>query len=202
MEATDTYKTLESTAEGLFKDKGSKFIAFAYPISTEDEAKKLVQAIKKEHFSARHHCYAYRLGANGESYRSNDDGEPSGTAGKPILGQLLSHELTNTLVVVVRYFGGTLLGTSGLINAYKNATSDAIQKASIVTKIVELTFRLEFEYPIQNSVMKIIKDEDLMITQSQFSTNCIIDVAIRKNKCDRVAKKLDSIEGVKVSEIS
>lgn len=202
MEATDTYKTLESTAEGLFKDKGSKFIAYAYPISAEEEVKKLVQAIKKEHFSARHHCYAYRLGAKGENYRSNDDGEPSGTAGKPILGQLLSHEITNTLIVVVRYFGGTLLGTSGLINAYKSAAANAIQNANIITKIVEIPFRLEFEYPIQNSVMKIIKDEDLTITYTDYNTNCIVDVAIRKNKCEKVAQKLASIEGVRVSEIS
>ena len=133
----DTYKTIEKPSEGLFKDKGSKFISFAFPVDNEEEIKEIVQSIKKEHHSARHHCYAWRLGADQLLFRANDDGEPSSTAGKPILGQIQSFDLTNILIVVVRYFGGTLLGVSGLINAYRNAALDAINQAEIVEKLVE-----------------------------------------------------------------
>ncbi|HPS14142.1 MAG TPA: YigZ family protein, partial [Prolixibacteraceae bacterium] len=168
----DTYKTIEAPSEGLFKDKGSKFISYAFPVASEDQVKEIVLQIRKEHFNARHHCYAYRLGYTGEKYRANDDGEPSGTAGRPIHGQLLSNDLTNVLIVVVRYFGGTLLGVSGLINAYKTAATEAIKNARIVTKIIELEYELVFDYMVQNSVMRIIKDEQLDVRFSSYELFC------------------------------
>jgi uncharacterized YigZ family protein len=196
----DTYTTIEGSAEGLFKDKGSKFIAYIYPISSEDEVKDLLQVIKKEHFSARHHCYAYRLGNFGNIYRTNDDGEPSGTAGKPIYGQLLSNDLTNVLIVVVRYFGGTLLGVSGLINAYKNAAADAIQNAVPITRIIEDQFLITFDYPLQNRVMKMIKDEQLDIVNSVFELDCRLTLNVRLNKSDMMMKKFQSIYGLTIEK--
>jgi len=197
----DTYQTVEGSAEGLFKDRGSKFIAFIFHVEKEEEIKETIQHIKKEHFSARHHCYAYRLGYYGEKYRANDDGEPSGTAGKPIHGQLLSHNLTKTLIVVVRYFGGTLLGVSGLINAYKNAAADAIMNASIVTRIIENNYRLKFDYPLQNAVMKIIKDEQLEIVSASYELDCTLEIKVRINKTDTVTEKLATIIGLTVEPL-
>src|SRR5574344_1668691 len=197
----DTYKTIALPSEGIFKDKGSKFISYAFPVSDEESVKEIVQRIKKEHYSARHHCYAYRLGFSGENYRVNDDGEPSGTAGKPIYGQLLSKDLTNILVVVVRYFGGTLLGVSGLINAYKSATVDVIANSEIVTKIILKRFRLQFDYMTQNSVMKIIKDEQLEIVKSEYQMYCILEVLVRLQKEENILEKMRKIEGLKIDEI-
>lgn len=196
----DTYKTIALPSEGIFKDKGSKFISYAFPVSDEESVKEIVQRIKKEHYSARHHCYAYRLGFSGENYRVNDDGEPSGTAGKPIYGQLLSKDLTNILVVVVRYFGGTLLGVSGLINAYKSATIDVIANSEIVTKIILKRFRLQFDYMTQNSVMKIIKDEQLEIVKSEYQMYCILEVLVRLQKEENILEKMRKIEGLKIDE--
>jgi uncharacterized YigZ family protein len=198
----DTYKTIAEKSEGIFKDKGSKFIAFIYPVSSEEQIKEIVQAIKKEHFSARHHCYAYRLGNFGEKHRSNDDGEPSGTAGKPIFGQLLSNGLTNVLIVVVRYFGGTLLGVSGLIQAYKSAATDAIMNATIVTTIIENKILLRFGYPLQNTVMKVIKDEQLTIENSEFGMDCKLYLAVRKSKTELIVSKLQTINGLKITELN
>jgi uncharacterized YigZ family protein len=200
MELADTYLTVEKNAEGLFKDKGSKFLSYLYFITDEEQVKAIIAQLKKEHHSARHHCYAYRIGFRGEKYRMNDDGEPSGTAGKPIYGQLLSHNLTNILVVVVRYFGGTLLGVSGLINAYKNATIDVIQHAEIAERIIELPILLTFDYQVQNQVMKIIKDEMLEIVSSDYGILINLKINVRLNKFDNVAAKLKKIEGVKVEE--
>lgn len=201
MENNDTYRTIESASTATFKDKGSKFIAYAYPILSETEVKELVQALKKEHFSARHHCYAWRLGAKGERYRANDDGEPSGTAGRPILGQLQSLEVTNMLIVVVRYFGGTLLGVSGLINAYKTSANLVLSEATIVERIVEKQFDLRFEYPLQNAVMKVIKDEQLEIVSSQYTLDCELRISVRLNKIEGAVSKLNKIDGVTVEEI-
>jgi uncharacterized YigZ family protein len=201
MEITDTYKTIENFSKGLYKDKGSKFISYAFNVTNEDQVKENIQKIKKEHFSARHHCYAYRLGDAGEKYKVNDDGEPSGTAGRPIYGLLLSHELTNVLIVVVRYFGGTLLGVSGLINAYKSATINAIENAQIVTKIIEGKYELEFNYPIQNNVMRIIKDEQLVICFSGLEMNCKLLVLVRLNKIEEVMGKFKLIDGLKIEKI-
>ena len=194
----DTYLSIKEKTEGLFKDKGSKFIAYAYPIKNEKEIKEIIQDLKKEHYSARHHCYAYRLGPTGDQYRANDDGEPSGTAGRPILGQLLSNELTNVLIVVVRYFGGTLLGVSGLINAYKNATADVISKSTIIEHIVEHNYILTFDYPLQSSVMRIIKEDELEIVNAKYEMNCELIVAIRLNKEEGVLNKFQKIDQLKV----
>jgi uncharacterized YigZ family protein len=200
MQIKDTFNTIESNTEGFFKDKGSKFIAYAFPISSENEVKEHLHRIKKEHHSARHHCYAYRLGNEGDIYRANDDGEPSGTAGRPILGQLLSYELTNMLVVVVRYFGGTLLGVSGLINAYKKATIDLIENSKVIEKIIEHNYQLEFEYHLQNPIMRIIKDENIVIRKSKYEMNCQLEIAIRLNKKEELVSKLSKINGLKIKE--
>jgi len=201
VEIIDTYKTIEEGSEGLFKDRGSKFLSHIYKVTNEDQVKEIIDRIKKEHFSARHHCYAYRLGFTGERYRVNDDGEPSGTAGRPIYGQLLSHDLTNVLIIVVRYFGGTLLGVSGLINAYKSAATNAIESAQIVTKIIEVKFELIFGYSIQKNIMKIIKDEQLFVSFSAFEMNCKLHVLIRLKKVEDVLQKLKQVDGLKIEKI-
>ncbi len=197
----DTYKTISNPVEGLFKDKGSKFISFAYQVTSEDEIREIVQKIKKDHYSARHHCYAWRLGYEKLHFRANDDGEPSSTAGKPILGQIQKFDLTNILIVVVRYFGGTLLGVSGLINAYRNAALDAINQADIVEKIVEKQILIEYEYLGMNEVMKIFKDEKLVQVDSTFDTKCQIKTWIRLSEMDRIETSLKNIEGLKFSII-
>jgi uncharacterized YigZ family protein len=202
MKEQDTYMTIQEPCEGTFKDKGSKFICYLFPVSTEEQAKEHLLRIKKEHFSARHHCFAWRLTPDGSAYRSNDDGEPSGTAGRPILGQLLSNELTNIQAVVVRYFGGTLLGVSGLINAYKSATADAISNAKIIEKIVEKTFEVVFSYPVQNQVMKVMKEEQIEIENMDFGIDCRLRIKVRLNKTEQISSKIEKIEGATLSEIS
>lgn len=192
----DTYKTLGSAAEGLYKEKGSRFLAFAYPIASDGEVKELVGAIKKKYYDARHHCYAYRLGAEGEQFRAVDDGEPSGTAGRPILGQLLSAELTNTLIVVVRYFGGIKLGVGGLIQAYKEAAADAIAAAEIVEKTVDAHYKIEFSYIVMNDVMKIVKDLEPRIIEQTFEMNCEIVLAVRRRDEQVFGSRIDDVEGV------
>jgi uncharacterized YigZ family protein len=197
----DTYKTISGPSEGIFKDKGSKFLAFAYPVSSEEEIKGIIQILKKEHYSARHHCYAWRLGHEKLLFRANDDGEPSSTAGKPILGQIQSFDLTNILIVVIRYFGGTLLGVSGLINAYKNVAHDAILQADIIEKLVEKQLCIEFDYGVMNEVMKIFKDEKLPQIEPLFDLNCQIKTQIRLSELNRVEEAFKKIEGVKISEL-
>ncbi|QZE15997.1 YigZ family protein [Halosquirtibacter laminarini] len=201
MELKDTYKTIEGTAEGLFKDKGSKFIAYAYPIYDQSEVKPIIDVLKKEHYSARHHCYAYRLGVEGDEFRANDDGEPSGSAGKPILGQLLSNELSNVLVVVVRYFGGTLLGVPGLINAYKKSTLDVIDNAQVIEKIVEDLIQVTFDYLVMNDVMKVIKDESLKQISSEYDLMCSIVLPIRKTKTNSIVSRFKKIDSVTVENV-
>jgi uncharacterized YigZ family protein len=198
----DTYKTISTASEGLFKDKGSKFIAYAYPVTSEDQIKEIVQSIKKEHYSARHHCYAWRLGHEKLLFRANDDGEPSSTAGKPILGQIQSFDLTNILIVVVRYFGGTLLGVSGLINAYRNAALDAINQAEIVEKLVEKELLIEFDYGVMNDVMKLFKDEKLPQIEPQFDLRCRIKTHIRLSELNRIEDGLNKIEGLTITVLS
>ena len=187
----DTYKTLAAPAEGLYKEKGSKFLAFAYPVRTLDEVKAHLEQLRKDYFDARHHCYAYILGPRKDAFRANDDGEPSGTGGRPIHGQLLSADLTDTLVVVVRYFGGILLGASGLANAYKTAARDAIDHATIVEKTIDMRYRLQFEYVTMNDVMRILKDFDLKPENQQFDMDCALEVSVRQSLSvpfyDRVA---------------
>jgi len=197
----DTYKTVSALSEGLFKDKGSRFISYLYPVTTEEEIKEIIQQIKKAHHSARHHCYAWRLGRENIRFRANDDGEPSSTAGKPILGQLTSFELTNVLLVVVRYFGGTLLGTSGLINAYREAASEAIRNATVETRIIEAEYRLQFGYNELNQVVQIIKNENLQQTAIQLEESCRIDLSVRKSEAARIENIFESIYGVTVTRL-
>lgn len=198
----DSYKTIEKPSEGLFKDKGSRFIAYAFNVNSEEEIKEIVQTIKKEHHAARHHCYAWRLGTTNAAFRVNDDGEPSSTAGKPILGQIQSFELTNVLIVVVRYFGGTLLGVSGLINAYRNAALDAINNAEIIEKIIEKWFTVEFDYLVMNDVMKIFKDEKLPQIDPQYDLNCKVKTFVRWSDADRIEKNFLKIEGLRINVLT
>jgi uncharacterized YigZ family protein len=195
----DTYLTIKEPSTGLFKDKGSKFLSFAYPVIDEKEIKTLVDKLKKEYFDARHHCYAYRLGADQLIFRANDDNEPSGTAGKPILGQIISNDLTNILIVVVRYFGGTLLGTSGLINAYRNASANAISNASIIKKNVYAIYQLVFNYQQMNYVMKIVKDYDLTAFDQNFELICSLKVKIKLLQVDSLMVKFSPLSGVEAT---
>lgn len=192
----DTYRTITEPTEGLFKDKGSKFISYLHPVTNEDEIRDILAAIKKEHYSARHHCYAWRLGMEDIRFRANDDGEPSSTAGKPILGQLVSHELTNVLCVVVRYFGGTLLGVSGLIQAYRQAAISAIEAASIETRIIEITYDIHCSYQELNTVMQIIKSENLNTTHIDMREQISIGFSVRKSEAERIEQIFNQIYGV------
>lgn len=198
----DNYKTIAGPSEGLFKDKGSRFISYAYQVNSEDEIREIVLNLRKEHHSARHHCYAWRLGANKTNFRMNDDGEPSSTAGKPILGQIQSFDLTNILIVVVRYFGGTLLGVSGLINAYRNAALDAINNARIIEKLVEKWLLIEFDYLAMNDVMKVFKNEKLPQVDPQYDLNCRVKTYIRLSHAERIEQELLKIDGVKINELT
>ena len=194
----DTYKTIKTPSEGLFKDRGSKFLAYAYPIEHENEIKPLVENLKKEHFKAVHHCYAYRLGLDRSNFRVNDDGEPSGTAGKPILNTLLSQEITNVLVVVVRYFGGTLLGVSGLINAYKSATIEAMAVADIIEKTVNDVYNVNFEFVQMNDIMKVVKEFGLKLRNQTYDNQCTMELEFRKKLTNQVIGKLEKIDGISV----
>lgn len=196
----DIYKTIVKPSQGLFKDKGSKFISYAFPVETEEEIKDIIARLRKEHHSARHHCYAWRLGTGNIIFRMNDDGEPSSSAGKPILGQLLRFDLTNILVVVVRYFGGTLLGVSGLINAYKSATADALNNAIIVEKLIYKKYRLDFTYNELNEVMQIIKNENLEITKTQFEEKCRLWFIVRKSEAGKIHHIFSVFYGVNIIE--
>ena len=192
---SDTYLSIDRPSEGLYKEKGSKFISFAFPVQNEETIKEILIGIKKEHFSARHCCYAWSLGIGQERYRVNDDGEPSGTAGSPIFGQIQSNQLTNILLVVVRYFGGTLLGVSGLIQAYKQAANDAITNAMIVTRLVEHILEIRFDYAAMNNLMQLIKEEQLEIITTQFDLQCHIQIRVRSAKLEEVESKIVKIEG-------
>ncbi len=194
----DQYKTIQAPAEGLFKDRGSKFIAYAYPIGSEEAIKIHLNDLRKRYHDASHHCYAWRLGPDLERFRVNDDGEPSGSAGKPIYGQIQSRELTDVLVVVIRYFGGTLLGVGGLINAYRSAASNALDRSPIVEKKVYSRIRVEFGYPEMNSVMKVIKDFSLGFEEHQFDLECSLILKVWKRQELQVVEKLTNIGGCKI----
>ena len=191
----DLYKTLAAPSEGIYKEKGSRFLAFAYPINSVDEAMQIVAELKKKYHDARHHCYAYRLGLNGDDFRANDDGEPSGTAGRPILGQLLSFEVTNVLVVVVRYFGGIKLGTSGLIVAYKSATSDALSAAEIVERHEEVGLNVTCNYEQLTYVLKQIATTEARIVSQNYDMTCSINLYVPKSQAE-IIKKLGGVEEV------
>jgi uncharacterized YigZ family protein len=195
---SDTYLTIEKPAETIFKDKGSKFLAFAYPVENDQQIKEILNQLKKEHHTANHHCYAYRLGADKMNFRANDDGEPNNTAGKPILGQIQSNDLTNILIVVVRYFGGTLLGVSGLINAYKNSAAEVIKASTIIEKQILFNYTIQFYFEHLNDVMKLLKQLDCKITNQQFDNNCEISFSIRKANSEQCEEKLKIIEGLKL----
>lgn len=197
-EQKDSYLTIAEPAEAIYKERSSKFLTYAYPVESEEVIKELLDALRKEYYDATHHCYAYRLGPHGETFRANDDGEPSGTAGKPILGQLLSADLTNCLVVVVRYFGGTKLGVSGLIQAYKESTADVIAVSKIIEKTVDRIIKVDFSYISMNGVMRIIKDMNPRIDEQVFDNLCTMKLRIRESEADILIAKLEKVEGVTV----
>lgn len=192
----DTYQTIKATSEGIFRDKGSKFIGYAFPITSEADIKPIIAKLKTEHAKARHFCWALRLSTDRNVFKLNDDGEPSGTAGRPILNTLLSADVTNILVIVVRYFGGTLLGVPGLINAYKSATIEALNENKIITKTVNDVYEIKFDYLVMNQVMKIVKDEELQILNQNFDTNCTLTFEVRKANLNPVLAKLEKVEGI------
>lgn len=199
---TDIYKTIGKESTGEFKDRGSKFIAYAFPVYNEASWQEKLLEIKKLHPKARHHCYAFRLGLDKNNYRANDDGEPSGTAGRPILGQIDHFDLTNIFVVVVRYFGGTKLGTSGLIQAYKNAAFDALQKADIIEKTVVDIYKISFEYALMSDVMNAVKKLDLEICNQAFGDSAFLEIAIRKGQLNETLRQLRSlIAKIRIEEI-
>ena len=187
---SDTYRSIAAPSKGIYKELGSKFLAFAYPVETEEAARKILEEVRKEYFDARHHCYAWRLGRTGEPYRMNDDGEPSSTAGRPIHGQLLSNELSDILVVVVRYFGGTKLGVPGLIRAYKSATQDAIANAEIIEKVAGETLTVTFDYLQMKDVMKVLKDMDITPLNQQFDLRCTLTARVRLSRIEEFRKQL------------
>lgn len=191
----DCYKSIAAPSEGLYKDNGSRFIALAYPVTGEPEIKEIISGIKKKYYDARHHCYAYRLGMKGETFRTNDDGEPSSSAGKPILNQILSSGLSDILIVVVRYFGGIKLGIPGLIRAYKSASADAIGNADIISKTAEQTYVLHFGYMEINPVMKIVKDLGLAPSDQRFDMSCSMTVPVRLGLCPAFEKAVSETGG-------
>lgn len=194
----DVYYTIEGASEGLYKEKGSKFIALAYPVETEEEIKEYLTTLRKQYYDARHHCYAWALGPTRQGTRSNDDGEPSGTAGRPILGQILSYNVTNILIVVIRYFGGTKLGVSGLIHAYKTAAADALENASIKECTVNEVYNVFFEYPLMNHVMKVVKDMNLDVLEQKFELSCQLSFKVRRNMALQAEKLMKDIHGVEI----
>lgn len=187
---SDTYKSISAPSRGIYKELGSKFLAFAYPVETEEQVKELIAGLRKEYFDARHHCFAWRLGLTGEPWRLSDDGEPSSTAGRPIYGQLLSQELSDVLVVVVRYFGGVKLGVPGLIRAYRTATQDALAQATIVEKVAGERFTVEFGYMQMNDVMKALKDMGLTPEKQSFDLNCSLEVRVRLSQVEDFRRQL------------
>ena len=194
--ADDTYKTITGKAEGLYTEKRSKFIAIALPVRSVEEVKGYLEEYQKRYYDARHVCYAYMLGPERKEFRANDNGEPSGTAGKPILGQINSHELTDVLVIVVRYFGGIKLGTSGLIVAYKAAAAEAIGAAEIVERTVNETVSFRFEYPMMNEVMRIVKEEGPDIVSQGYDNDCFMTLRIRRSLMERLQARLLKVEGL------
>lgn len=195
----DTYLTIAERSEGLYKEKGSKFIALAFPVQTEDEIRQHLEEVRKQFHDARHHCYAYALGKDGEIFRANDDGEPNHSAGDPILGQIRSKSLTNVLIIVIRYFGGTKLGIGGLIGAYKTAASEALAHSSIVRGTVKRQVEVKFEYLSMNDVMRLIKENDAEIKEQQFDNACCILVEVRMGLVAAFLEKLSALDNVSVT---
>jgi len=195
----DAYLTIKAFSEGLYKEKGSRFIALAWPVTTQEEIKTIIENVRKEHHSARHHCYAWMLGQNRQNYRINDDGEPSGSAGKPILGQINAFQVTNILIIVVRYFGGKLLGVSGLINAYRSAAESTLKNSEITELFIRDYYELVFPYACINDVMKIIKDEEAGQSEQKFELECRMTINFRISASERILTALSRIEGLEYS---
>ncbi len=196
----DSYKTIKQISEGTYSEKRSKFLAFAIPVTSVEDVKTTVAEYQKRFYDARHVCYAYMLGAEREVFRANDNGEPSGTAGKPILGQINSNELTDILVVVVRYFGGIKLGTSGLIVAYRLAAAEAISAAEVIEKTVDEDVTFLFEYPFMNDVMRIVKEESPCIVEQSYDTDCVMTLRIRKGLMPRLKSRLEKVSSLRFAE--
>lgn len=192
------YRTLGGEGTAEFKDRGSKFIAYAYPVGSVDDVKEKIQLLKKEHPKAVHHCYAYRIGIDGTNYRANDDGEPSGSAGRPILGQIDSAGLVNVLVVVVRYFGGTLLGVPGLINAYKTVTADALKNLPVIEKWVEDRVKINFDYPVMGEVMYLLRQSEATVYKQDLQLFCVVEAGIPKKHAAEYVRKISEIRGVEI----
>jgi uncharacterized YigZ family protein len=199
MRKTDIFKTIVNPVTGIYKEKGSKFLAYVFPVSNEENIKEILTKIRKEHHGARHHCYSWCLGPEMKDFRLSDDGEPSGTAGRPIFRQIQSRELTNILVIVVRYFGGILLGTSGLINAYTQASLDALNKAVIIEKVVEDLIEVNFDYALMDEFMRIIKEMKLSLIHSEYSLKCSATFAVRQSVSKTVLEKLNKIDHLNAS---
>lgn len=200
MMTEDTYKTIAASAESVYTEKRSKFIAIALPVRTLAEIKAYLDEYQKKYYDARHVCYAYMLGAERKEFRANDNGEPSGTAGKPILGQINSNELTDILVIVVRYFGGIKLGTSGLIVAYKTAAAQALSEAQIIEKTVDEQVTVVFEYPFMNDIMRIVKEESPEILNQSYDMDCVMTLRIRKLQMPRLRMRLEKVETARISD--
>lgn len=196
----DSFRTISQPSEGIFTEKRSKFLAFAIPVENVEEIKDIVAQFQKKYYDARHVCYAYMLGAERTEFRANDNGEPSGTAGKPILGQINSNELTNILIIVVRYFGGIKLGTSGLIVAYKQAAAEAIAAAEIIEKTVDTDITFMFEYPFMNDVMRIVKEENPQIVNQGYDSDCSMTLRTRKGNMPKLISRLEKVETLRFEE--
>lgn len=198
---TDLYRTIEKPSEGLYKEKGSKFLAMAYPVGNQEDIAQHLSQLRKKYHDARHHCYAWRLGPEKKEYRVNDDGEPSGSAGKPIFGQIQSRDLSDVLIVVVRYFGGTLLGVGGLIRAYRAAASDALDQNQVVERKVYDRMKVDFSYDQMNAVMKMIKDFELDFEDQHFDLECSLSIRVWKRKSEKVLRGFSKIEACKIALI-
>ena len=202
MDIKDTYNTITEIAKGdLFKDKKSKFYGYAFPLTNEVQVKTHLETLKLEHHSARHWCYAYQIGNETTKYRANDDGEPNNSAGMPIYGQIQSFDLTNILVVVVRYYGGVKLGVGGLINAYRNAAQSALESASIVEKTIDKHYQLKFEYKNMSKVMRILKENEVEISNQVLQENCLLEISVRKSNSSRVFELFKAFFGVEICEL-
>jgi len=202
LDITSKYRTIKNTSEGFFKDKGSKFFAFAYQVYTEEEIKEKQAILRKEYYNAKHHVFAWRLGVNKKAFRANDDGEPTNSSGQPILGQIQSYDLTNVLIVVIRFFGGTKLGIPGLINAYRTAAKDAIENSEIIEKEVQNYYQLEFKYENLNFVMKTIKENNIEPLNQNFDTKCILNFNINIEKSEHIENIFNNIKDLKINHIN
>ncbi|WP_296383742.1 YigZ family protein [Winogradskyella sp.] len=202
MKPKDTYKTISKPAEGeLFKDKNSKFYGYVFPITNEEQVKTHLEALKKEHYSARHLCYAYQIGTETIKYRANDDGEPNNSAGMPIYGQIQSYDVTNILIVVIRYYGGVKLGVGGLINAYRTGAQLALESAEIVEKTINRIFQLKFEYKNMSKVMRILKENQIEITNQTLELNCFLEISVRKSNSSKILELFTQFFGVGIHEL-